>query len=183
MTTVRGTPDGTVFQSVLGTGAFAALPSPLQRLHLHQGSRTYVGEVEVVRGRSLLSRLCAWATRLPFAGKGPIEVDIVSNGAREQWTRRVGTHAMASSLWSGDGLLCERLGLVRFAFQLDGRDGAIAWRVTQVRVFGVLPLPASWFSRVAAREWAEGDRYHFDVYAALPVAGLLVHYRGWLGVP
>jgi hypothetical protein len=50
-------------------------------------------------------------------------------------------------------------------------------------VLGVLPLPESWFSRVSAREWAEGDRYHFDVQAALPVAGPLVHYRGWLGVP
>ncbi|MDI1254319.1 DUF4166 domain-containing protein [Thermomonas sp.] len=172
-----------LFRQLLGIEAFEALPIPVQRLHLQVGSHTYRGEVEVVRGRSLLSRLCAWATRLPSAGTGPITVEIMSGAQRERWTRHVGRHAMASRLWAGEGLLCERLGLVTFGFHLETHEGGIEWMVRQVRVLGMLPLPASWFSQVAAREWAEGERYHFDVQAALPLAGLLVHYHGWLSVP
>ena len=172
-----------MFRHLLGADAFDALPIPVQRLHLQQGSRTYRGEVEVVRGRSLLSRLCAWATRLPSAGMGPIAVEIVSDPMRERWTRHVGAHAMSSTLWAGGDLLCERLGLVTFGFRLETREDDIDWVVRRVRVLGLLPLPASWFSQVAAREWADGERYHFDVQAALPLAGPLVHYRGWLSIP
>jgi len=51
----------------------------------------------------------------------------------------------------------------------------------QARALGV-PLPARWFAGVAARESEADGRYCFDVRAALPLAGLLVHYRGWLDV-
>lgn len=78
-------------------------------------------------------------------------------------------------------MLCERLGLATFGFRLALVDGAVAWRVVRVRVFGV-SLPARWFTGVGARESAEDGRYRFDVWAALPLTGLLVHYRGWLDV-
>lgn len=172
-----------LFLQLLGADDFNALPGPVQRLHRQQGTRSYRGQVEVARGRSLLSRLCAWATRLPSAGTGPITVEITSDAGRERWTRHIGKHAMTSALWAGDGLLCERLGLVTFGFDVGRRDDSIGWVVRKVRLFGLLPLPASWFSGVGAREWAEGERYHFEVRAALPVAGPLVHYRGWLDVP
>lgn len=172
---------GSLFARLLGD-AFESLPAPLQILHLRDGRALWRGEVEVVRGRSLLSRLCAWVTRLPPQGTGPIEVEIVAAEGREQWTRHVAGHAMRSRLWAGDGLLNERLGLVDFRFRLTSVDRDIVWTVAGVRVLGLLPLPVSWFSQVRARESAEDGRYRFEVVAALPLAGPLVHYRGWLAV-
>lgn len=172
-----------LFRQLLGADAFDALPVPVQRLHLQQGHRSYHGNVRVTRGSGLIARLCAWATRLPPAGTGPITVEIVSDARGERWTRHVGRHAMASKLWAREGLLSERLGLVTFGFRLQARHGGIDWIVQRVHVLGALPLPASWFSRVCARESAEGARYQFDVRAALPLAGLLVHYQGGLDLP
>lgn len=171
-----------LFAGLLGE-AFRTLPPPLRRLHERTGTTRWHGEVEVVRGRSLLARLCGWATRLPPAGTGPIAVEIVVDAGREQWTRHVARHAMRSRLRAVDGLLDERLGLVDFRFRLSSVDHDIVWTVVGVRVFGLLPLPASWFSQVRARESADGERYRFEVTAALPLAGPLVHYRGWLEVP
>jgi hypothetical protein len=186
-------PHTSLFAGLLGADAFEALPSPLRRLHLRTGTARWHGEVEVVRGRSLLARLCGWATRLPPAGTGPIEVEIIvddgivgdrlAGDRREQWTRHIAGHAMRSRLRAVDGLLDERLGLVDFRFRLTSVDHDIVWTVAGVRVFGLLPLPAAWFSQVRARESAEGERYRFEVTAALPLAGPLVHYRGWLEVP
>lgn len=167
-----------LFPSLLGE-RFDALPPVVRALHLHAGAQRLHGEVEVERGTGWLSRLCAWATRLPPAGRGPMEVEIVAMPGSERWTRRVAGHAMPSRLWSRDGLLCERLGLVTFGFRLSVEDAAIVWRVVGVAVFG-LRLPARWFEGVAARESARDGRYCFDVAAALPLAGLLVRYRGWL---
>ena len=42
--------------------------------------------------------------------------------------------------------------------------------------------PARWFTGVGARESADGEHYAFDVWASLPLVGLLVHYTGWLDV-
>jgi len=78
--------------------------------------------------------------------------------------------------------LCERLGLVTFGFRLHVVDEAIVWRVERVRILG-LALPARWFRGVDARESQQAERYWFDVAAVLPLAGLLVRYRGWLHVP
>jgi hypothetical protein len=176
-------PSEVLFRRLLGTDRFDGLPAPLRSLHLRGGSAIWRGEVEVTRGTGLLSRLCAWATRLPRTGRGPIEVEIVAADGRERWTRHIDGHAMRSRLWAGDGLLNERLGLVTFGFSLSSRSDDIVWTVARVRVLGVLPMPAAWFSQVHARESAADDgRYRFEVAAALPLAGPLVHYRGWLDV-
>lgn len=188
---VRQTTTDALFLALLGE-AFDTLPAPVRRLHLRGGAACYAGEVQVDRGRHPLARFCAWATRLPPAGGGALQVEIVAGDGREAWTRRIGGRAMPSRLWAGRGalagLLCERLGLVVFGFALSvepGPHGArIVWRVARLRVLGLLPLPARWFAGVEAVESVDAlGRYHFDVRAALPVAGLLVHYRGWLEVP
>jgi len=170
-----------LFQRVLGDPAFDCLPATVSLLHSRAGRQRYRGEVDVRRGRHPMARLFAWATRLPPAGKGIISVEIDARGIGEHWTRHVGGHAMPSRLWSQDGLLCEQLGLVRFGFRLTVEEGVLVWRVGRVHALG-LPLPARWFRAVLARESETAGRYWFDVAAAMPLAGLLVHYRGWLEV-
>jgi hypothetical protein len=169
-----------LFPGLLGAG-FATLQPRVRALHLREGVQHLSGEVEVARGTRWLSRLCAWATRLPPAGNAPITVEIVALPGHERWTRQIAGHAMPSRLWSRDGLLLEKLGPATFGFRLRAEDGAIAWRVERVQVFG-LRLPAKWFEDVSARESECNGRYRFDVTAALPLAGLLVRYRGWLHV-
>lgn len=165
-----------LFARLLGS-QFAALPPTVQRIHLRHGGATYAGEVTVERGTALLARVCIWAARLPPAMRGPIGVDIDAGAACERWTRRVGRHAMRSRLWVANGLLCERLGLVTFGFELSVEDNQLIWRVARVRALGI-PLPAAAFEQVLARESEVDGRYTFDVTAALPLAGPLVHYRG-----
>lgn len=121
-------------------------------------------------------------TRLPPAGRGPIDVEIESRHGRETWVRHVRGQAMRSTLRGGDGVLVERLGPVEFAFRLRNAHGAILWTVAKVRLFGAVPLPTSWFSDVQARESERDGRYCFEVSASLPLAGLLVRYTGWLHV-
>lgn len=169
-----------LFARLLGRD-FESLPTAVRCLHLRTGPARYRGEVTVRRGEGWLSRLCAAATRLPPAGRGPITVDIDIQPEGERWIRHVHGHAMPSWLWWQDGLLCERLGLVRFGFRLGVRDEGIEWTVERVHALGI-PLPARWFGGVRARESARDGRYAFDVQAALPGIGLLVHYRGSLDV-
>ena len=153
----------------------------LQALHLAGGARVYRGQADIVRGTGFLARLCGWATSQPPAGDGvALEVEIAADAQGERWTRNFAGHRMRSRMWARDGLLCERLGMVTFAFALAAVDGVLVWNLRRVRALGV-PLPARWFG-VRARE-SEGDgRYRFDVEARLPLVGLLVHYRGWLDV-
>lgn len=169
-----------LFQRVLGA-EFEILPPGVRSLHAANGHRRYRGQVEVVRGGNPLARLFAWATRLPPAGQGEVEVEIDVSGEEEKWTRHIGGHAMPSRLWERGGLLCEQLGLVRFGFRLAVVQGGIVWRVERVTALG-LRLPARWFGKVQARESELEGRYRFDVAAAMPVIGLLVRYRGWLHV-
>lgn len=180
---VEARPSPSLYRQLLGA-QFDTLAPSLQALHARDGRHRYHGKVEVERGSGLLSKLCAWATRLPHAGRGPISVEILADAGRERWTRVFAGRAMRSRLWARDGLLCERLGVATFAFRLrvepsPHAGGTIVWRVARVRVLGA-PLPVAWFTGVHAHEYEGKGRYHFDVVAGLPLAGLLVHYRGWL---
>lgn len=182
---VEARPPSSLYRLLLGA-QFDTLAPSLQALHVRDGRHRYHGKVEVERGAGLLSRLCAWATKLPRAGRGPIMVEILAEAGRERWTRVFAGRAMRSRLWSHDGLLCERLGPVKLGFRLSIEAVAhvgpsIHWRLERVRVLAV-PLPVRWFTGVHAREYESKGRYHFDVAANLPMAGLLVHYKGWLDV-
>ena len=167
--------------AVLLGGDFATLPDVVRRLHAG-GRRRYAGRATVDRGSNALGDLMGWIAGLPpAAADAPIVVEMEPGDGAEQWTRRFGAHAMTSRLRAGaDGLLHERLGTVTFRFRLAADGGGIAWRVAGVRALG-LPLPARWFSGVSAREGIDAQgRYTFDVVAAVPLAGRVVHYRGWL---
>jgi hypothetical protein len=171
-----------LFARVLGDAAFSTLPLRVQALHRAQGKRVYLGEAQVQSGSGFLARLCAWATALPRAGSTvPVRVEITSGENSERWAREFGAQRMPSRFWSQDGLLCERIGLVTFGFALQADSGELIWHVRRVRALGI-PLPAGWFRGVTARESEASGRYCFDVAARLPLAGLLVHYRGWLTV-
>lgn len=174
-------PSRLIFPTLLGD-AFARLPWTVQALHRARGLRRYHGRVTIRRGGNALARLCTLATGMPPAmTDAPLAVDIVATASGEQWTRHFDGHSMRSQLWRRDGRLCERLGLVTFRFALSVERDAIHWRVESVRALG-LPLPVRWFRGVQAREWEADGRYRFEVAAALPLAGELVHYAGWLEV-
>lgn len=171
-----------LFPRLLGD-AFAALPVRVRALHRATKTRSYRGVATVTRGRGWLSRLCGWATRLPAAAQDvPLTVDIAADADSETWTRRFGAHTMRSRLSQGGPLLRERLGLVTFGFALSASDGVLRWTVCEASALG-LRLPVRWFAGVLARESERDGRYCFEVRAALPLAGELIHYQGWLTVP
>src|SRR3546814_5216356 len=86
----------------------------------------------------------------------------------EAWLRNFGGQRMRSHLRRDGRMLVERLGPVRFRFALHAQDGELWWRVNGVKLFGVLPLPASQFDGVYCREGEAEGRYTFEVEAALP---------------
>jgi hypothetical protein len=169
-----------LFRRLPGVELDALAPS-IRTLHLHPNDGCYRGEVEVQQGRGVMAALCIRALRLPAAGRGPIEVDIAIDADRERWTRHMGGRTLRSLLWEEDGLLCEQIGGLTLQFALCAQAGAMQWRAVGARWLG-LPLPASAFTRVVAREYDEAGRYHFDASATLPWIGLLLRYRGWLDV-
>jgi Domain of unknown function (DUF4166) len=158
---------------------FNALPAALTRIHERCGLQRYTGEASVARGKGVLAGACAAVSGLPPTYAGAIEVEILADPDFEQWTRRFGAHAMRSHMHAQAGFLRERLGLVCFDFRLSVVDQTIDWRVAAVSVLG-LRLPTHWFSGVKAVESIRDSHYHFDVRAALPGIGLLIHYSGWL---
>ena len=171
-----------LFRRVLGD-AFDALPARLRALHdIAPGQRSaWRGEAAIARGRNPLARLCALATRLPPANeRAPTVVEFVATADAETWRRDFDGAPMVSRYRRRGGLLCERLGLVEFAFALRIEAGEILWTTAGVRLFGLLPLPAAWFAGVRCRERERNGRYEFLVEATLPLAGPLVRYEGWL---
>lgn len=170
----------TLFQALLGA-TFFRLPEAVRRLHGVRGHARYVGQATVERGTHPLARLCARVAGLPPAMRdAPLTVDFDANARQETWRRSFDGTPMRSQLSLRHGMLCERLGALRFRFHLYLHEDALHWRVAGVRAFGVLPLPARWFEGVRCVEREVDGRYAFEVDAALPLAGTVVRYRGWL---
>lgn len=171
-----------LFRRLMGA-AFDRLPAQIRAIHEGLPNRSWSGRCRVTRGDGWLSRLCGAVASLPSAAEVmPLRVSIAADEHGETWKRDFGGKVMRSTLRERDGLLEERLGPTLFCFALIVEDQGIRWRLAGVRALGI-PLPVSWFDKVSAEESLDGSLYRFDVRAELPVAGLLVHYRGTLDVP
>jgi uncharacterized protein DUF4166 len=165
-------------------GEAYGLQSPAgQALH-DAGTSRWAGICSVEGGSTAPARLTAALFRLPSAASGaPIAVEFVAAADGEQWTRRIGNRAMRSyqSIASGKPprWIVERFGIFAFDLEVVAAQDELKLLMRGMRCCG-LPLPGALWPRIAAREWEEGGRFHFDVEIALPLAGRLVRYRGWL---
>ncbi|MDZ5650529.1 DUF4166 domain-containing protein [Nitrospirillum sp. BR 11828] len=109
----------------------------------------------------------------------------------ERWVRDFGGRRFASRLDAGQGrnthMVVERFGPAAYAQALvsdGGADGGTVRLVLRQWTLLGLPLPLWLAPRSDATETAEptpdGERFRFDVRISHPLAGLIVHYRGWL---
>ena len=168
-----------VYARVLGA-AFEALPPAVRGLHDFHGDAGAVGEGTVVRGRSPLARLVGRVMRFPPSGTFPLHVAFAERGGRERWTRDFGGHVFASELSGEGGRIVERFGPLRFAFALPCGGEGLEMRLEGWSAFRV-KLPRLLAPRIAAREWEDKEgRFRFEVAVAMPLAGEVVRYAGWL---
>lgn len=158
---------------------FDRLPAPVQAMHAVLRDDGADGEADVVRGSTGPARLVAAVMGFPPAGHHPLHVAFAERDGVERWTRDFGGYRFASVLSQRGGRLIERFGPLRFHFDLPSDERGLQMVLRRWSFAGIL-LPLILAPRSAAQEWAEGDRFHFDVPIALPLIGLVVHYTGWL---
>ena len=169
-----------LFGQVLGD-AFHTLPQRIRDIHSIAARESWRGEATITRGTHPIANLLARIVGLPPSGaRTPTTVEFVVEDGSETWRRDFGGARMVSRYRARGGRLRERLGPMEFVFALEARDGEIFWRTVGVRLFGVLPLPASWFTQVLCREREFEGRYEFLVEASMPLIGRLIRYEGWL---
>jgi NAD(P)-dependent dehydrogenase (short-subunit alcohol dehydrogenase family) len=169
-----------LYERLLGP-AFAALPPAVRALHDLCGDAGATGEGKVERGRGLLARLVAAIMRFPPAGTWPLRLTFTERSGSETWTRDFGGHRFSSRLSAArGGLIEERFGPMRFAFDVPAGQDGLEMRLRRWSAFGI-PMPRFLAPRIAAREWQDAQgRFRFDVAVALPVLGEVVTYSGWL---
>lgn len=109
----------------------------------------------------------------------PVYVAFAARDGVERWTRTFGEHTFSSELSQKGRYLVERFGPLQFTFSLPSDQQGLRMVMTGWHLWKV-PLPLMLAPHTLAREWEADGRFHFDVQIALPLAGRLVHYRGWL---
>lgn len=168
-----------LYARVMGE-SFDALPSAVRAMHMVAGESAAAGEARVERGRNPLARLIGVIARFPRAGERiPLSVWMEEEEGVETWTRDFAGQRFASELTQRGDLLVERFGPFRFGFALRAEPDGLSMRLRRWWC-GPLPLPVALAPASEAREREIDGRFHFDVTIALPLIGLLVHYRGWL---
>jgi hypothetical protein len=174
----REMPYTPLYRRVMGE-AFTHLSEPVRAIHEVFGDGGAKGEAVVSRGNSAAARLVAKAFAFPPAGNHPLHVSFEEEHGIERWTRDFSGQCFSSRLSEEKGRLVERFGAFRFAFDLLPHDNGLSMEIRGWSFCGVR-LPLFLAPRSTAYEWAEDDRFHFDVSIALPLIGAIVHYRGWL---
>jgi NAD(P)-dependent dehydrogenase (short-subunit alcohol dehydrogenase family) len=160
---------------------FGELPEAVRKMHEVCGDSGAAGEAIVTGGDGVFAKLIARLMRFPKPGTYPVHVSFAERDGVECWTRRFGDQAFSSQLSERDGLLVERFGPLRFAFDLPSDTQGLQMHLRGWSVFGI-PMPRSLAPQGIAREWEERLRFRFDVPIALPLIGTIVHYTGWLAL-
>jgi hypothetical protein len=173
--------DVSISQSLLSS-EWPFLAAPIRAVHERRPA-ALVGRATVVRGWGWMARLFGWVSGLPEEQhNGPVRVllEQTHGGRRERWTRYFGNAPpMRSNLQRAGDCVDETIGIstLRFRFSLEG--GSIRWTAVSGRTLGI-PWPRSWLRGIDGYESHRGNRYYFNVRAALPGIGLVVHYVGEL---
>jgi NAD(P)-dependent dehydrogenase (short-subunit alcohol dehydrogenase family) len=167
-----------LYRRVMGAD-YDTLPHAVRELHKLIGDKGASGNATVVRGSNPLARLIANLFRFPEAGEHPLHVDFREEAGVERWTRDFSGRKFFSELSQDGNRVIERFGPMRFHFDLISQSDGLVMAMRKWSVFK-LRMPLALAPRSPAREWGEGDHFHFDVPISLPIVGLVVHYRGWL---
>ncbi len=167
-----------LYERVMGE-RFARLPTILREMHeiLRDGGAS--GRATVTRGRHPRARLAGWLVRFPPAGDHEVHVHFDERGGSETWRRNFSGHRFQSRLSKQGPFLVEHFGPLRFGFDLPSDESSLTMKLRRWWL-GPLRLPLALAPACEAREWAEDDKFWFDVPVALPLVGLVAHYRGWL---
>jgi NAD(P)-dependent dehydrogenase (short-subunit alcohol dehydrogenase family) len=159
--------------------AFTALPPVVRQMHDVRGDAGAEGEGRVVRGHGLVARAIGEAMRFPREGLWPLHVGFAERDGVERWTRDFGGQAFSSELSAEGSGVAERFGPLRFVFDLTSDASGLEMRLTRWTALGI-PMPRLLAPRILAREWEANGQFHFAVAVALPLAGEIVGYSGWL---
>jgi hypothetical protein len=156
------------------------MPAMVRALHDLSGDATWVGEADVTRGQSVLSRAAAALFSLPPEGPNqPLRVTFQPVNGRERWSRSFGNARFRSLQYEHAGLLCERVGPSCLAFSVAVSPEDLVLKLQRAYFLGV-PLPRFLHPIVRTSEFERDGLYRFEVEAHLPLIGLLVRYAGWL---
>ena len=172
------------FQQILGP-SFDALPEPVRRLHSLTAPTAVAGLADIEVAPGLIPSLICWLAGLPKSGTGvPVSAAFTPDGrGGEHWVRRFGERRYASSFSAvrrGDeNLLGERFGPFSLEFRLQASRTGLSWLLVDVTCVGIR-APRWAVPKVGCLERGEGGRFAFDIKAALPFVGPLIHYIGWL---
>jgi hypothetical protein len=179
------TADGERLDLPLSQALLAAdwhlVAAPIRAVH-ERRPVTLLGRATVVRGWGWLPRLCGWLSGLPDEQhNGPIKVVLEqTRGGKERWTRYFGgARPLQSDLRRSGDCVVETIGVTTLRFKFCVEGGSIRWTAVGGRTLG-LPWPRSWLKGIDGYESHRRGRYYFNVRAALPWFGLIVHYVGEL---
>jgi hypothetical protein len=151
-------------------------------MHESAGDKPVEGEAVVTGADNAFGRVVARLMGFPPAGTHSLRVTMTERDGSDTWTRDFGGRRFSSRLSQRGRHLAESFGPLSFRFDLPGGPEGLAMIMRGWSAFGI-PLPLALAPRSEAREWAEGERFRFDVPISLPLLGRLVHYRGWLSPP
>jgi hypothetical protein len=160
--------------------SFTRLPPAVRDLHGNPDGIHAKGRCDVRRGGGVLSRVLGRMLGVPEAGDAlDLDFRIFARDGVELWVRRFGHSVMRSRFWNEGGVLYERLGPIVMSHSLVEAGGILETRLAKLWFLG-LPVPRAFHPRIRALASQDGDAYLFDVAAEMPVAGLVVGYRGHL---
>lgn len=151
-------------------------------LHETVDDTLWRGTAEVQTGRSPLAAVVRRLVGFPRSGTAvPVRVAIRRDGDREIWLRDFGGKRFHSKMTlagpAGAGRVAERFGPFRFVIALEPRAGGLGFPVVRGWFLG-LPLPRRLLPTSDTQESGNDGRFRFDVSIRLPLAGLVVRYRG-----
>ena len=175
--------SGSVFQQLLGS-TFDELPPILQSIHQPANGQTWYGESEVLGGRNPIGAFVARVLGLySKPGIKPVSVKFSAIPGGQKWDRDFNGHKFSSTFTLGTGnkeyLAIEKLGPVRVALALVRRGDKLHFIPRKWSLLGI-PMPGFMLPREDSFEYEEDGVFHFNVAVRVPIAGLIVGYRGWL---
>jgi hypothetical protein len=175
-------PDVSYLYPKLMGAAWDSLHPNIRQAHYGGKPVTLTGSLRLKHGSSRLARLLLRLLSVPLVpGPLPVELRITERDGVETWHRTVGDHSFVTMQSQCNSLLCERIGLMEFRFQLKAAGNWLHYDQVECRLFGMrLPRKLSPYVWALEKRGESENSTHIRVQVLSPVAGFLFEYEGYL---
>lgn len=166
-----------LYEELLGED-YNKLSPLIQKMHCYKKSKILTGQVDMVRGKSFITKFMNLVMMLPKEqNNATLSIGFSQENNKEKWSRQFGDDSFSSLQFKEEDFMVEEMGVMKMYFDVFEEEGSICTRLKESRVLGI-KIPKYFTVNILSQAKEEKGKIKFSVEVRTFSRNLVIAYDG-----